>query len=98
MEDAHTTLLKLDPSNGNTFFAVFDGHGGVYTLIPIPYETNTAEGSSVAKYAGQHVAERLATDPAYSEGDYKAALKRAFLGTDEDLRAGESRRLHLNLC
>ena len=28
MEDAHTTLLKLDPSSGNSFFAVFDGHGG----------------------------------------------------------------------
>jgi hypothetical protein len=45
-------------------------------------------GSSVAKYAGQHVAERLASDSAYGEGDYKEAMKRAFLGTDEDLRAG----------
>lgn len=71
MEDAHTTLLKLDPSSGNSFFAVFDGHGG----------------SSVAKYAGQHVAERLASEPAYEEKDYATALKRAFLGTDEDLRA-----------
>lgn len=29
MEDAHTTVLKLDDS-GNAFFAVFDGHGGTY--------------------------------------------------------------------
>ncbi|CAG7852167.1 Protein phosphatase 2C homolog 2 Short=PP2C-2 [Serendipita indica DSM 11827] len=71
MEDAHTTLLKLDPSSGNSFFAVFDGHGG----------------STVAKYAGQHVAERLAQESAYIEGDYATALKKAFLGTDDDLRA-----------
>lgn len=32
MEDAHTTVLKLDDS-GNAFFAVFDGHGGAY----LPY-------------------------------------------------------------
>jgi hypothetical protein len=49
-------------------------------------------GSSVAKYAGQHVAERLASDSAYLDGDYKTAMKRAFLGTDEDLRAGEPPR------
>jgi hypothetical protein len=32
MEDAHTTVLKLDPQTNNAFFAVFDGHGGVYWL------------------------------------------------------------------
>jgi hypothetical protein len=46
-------------------------------------------GSSIAKYAGKHVAERLASESAYNEGDYATALKRAFLGTDDDLRAGE---------
>ncbi|KAG9052319.1 Protein phosphatase 2C 2 [Serendipita sp. 407] len=71
MEDAHTALLQLEQSSRNAFFAVFDGHGG----------------STVAKYAGDHVAQRLASEPSYAEGDYKAALKRAFLGTDEDLRA-----------
>jgi hypothetical protein len=45
-------------------------------------------GSSVAKYAGKHVAERLALEEAYSRGDYERAMRRAFLGTDEDLRAG----------
>jgi hypothetical protein len=43
MEDAHTTLLKLDPSSGNTFFAVFDGHGGVYVLIPLSYGTDSGK-------------------------------------------------------
>lgn len=70
MEDAHTTVLKLDDS-GNAFFAVFDGHGG----------------STVAKYAGKHVHERLKSEADYQKKDYKAALKRAFLGTDDDLRA-----------
>ncbi len=44
----------------------------------------------MAKYAGQHVAERLAQESAYLEGDYPTALKKAFLGTDDDLRAGTS--------
>ncbi|KAB5588992.1 Protein phosphatase [Ceratobasidium theobromae] len=71
MEDAHATVLKLDPHSGNAFFAVFDGHGG----------------STIAKYAGSHVHERLRSDAGYQSKDYKAALKRAFLGTDDDLRA-----------
>ncbi|KAG9097557.1 Protein phosphatase 2C 2 [Ceratobasidium sp. UAMH 11750] len=70
MEDAHATVLKLDDHTNNAFFAVFDGHGG----------------STVAKYAGKHVHERLKSDAEYQK-DYKAALKRAFLGTDDDLRA-----------
>jgi hypothetical protein len=45
-------------------------------------------GSTVAKYAGSHVHERLKSDSGYQSKDYKAALKRAFLGTDDDLRAG----------
>jgi protein phosphatase 2C family protein 2/3 len=30
MEDAHVTVLNLDesPTDKNTFFAVYDGHGG----------------------------------------------------------------------
>ncbi|KAG8730824.1 Protein phosphatase 2C 2 [Ceratobasidium sp. 414] len=72
MEDAHTTVLKLDEHTDNAFFAVFDGHGG----------------STVAKYSGKHVHERLKAEADYQNKDYKTALKRAFLGTDDDLRAG----------
>ncbi|KAJ1303186.1 hypothetical protein OPQ81_011385 [Rhizoctonia solani] len=71
MEDAHATVLKLDSQTNNAFFAVFDGHGG----------------STIAKYAGSHVHERLKADAGYQRKDYKSALKRAFLGTDDDLRA-----------
>ncbi|CDO71449.1 hypothetical protein BN946_scf184909.g43 [Trametes cinnabarina] len=73
MEDAHTAVLDLDgePTESNTFFAVYDGHGG----------------SAVAKYAGQHLHQRLVADEAYRQKDYPRALKNAFLGTDEDIRS-----------
>lgn len=45
----------------------------------------------MAKYSGEHVHQRLVSEDAYQEGNYAVALKRAFLGTDEDLRAGEFR-------
>jgi hypothetical protein len=39
MEDAHTTLLKLDEGSGNAFFAVFDGHGGAPLIICVEPKT-----------------------------------------------------------
>lgn len=73
MEDSHAAVLDLDegkPENEtNTFFAVYDGHGG----------------STVAKFAGSNVHKRLLSEETYQGKDYEAALKRAFLGTDEDL-------------
>lgn len=76
MEDAHATVLNLDGSESekNAFFAVYDGHGG----------------SSVAKFSGENVHKRLSNDPAYHEKQYELALKRAFLGTDDDIRADPS--------
>ncbi|KAJ7644114.1 phosphatase 2C-like domain-containing protein [Roridomyces roridus] len=73
MEDAHATVLDLDEGKdeSNTFFAVYDGHGG----------------GTVAKFAGQNVHKRLLTEESYKESQYEEALKRAFLGTDEDLLA-----------
>ncbi|KAJ7069808.1 phosphatase 2C-like domain-containing protein [Mycena amicta] len=73
MEDAHAIVLDLDEGkeDSNTFFAVYDGHGG----------------STVAKFAGQNVHKRLLTEDSYKESQYGEALKRAFLGTDEDLLA-----------
>ncbi|GAA5906085.1 PP2C family serine/threonine-protein phosphatase [Sporobolomyces salmoneus] len=79
MEDAHAAILSLDPEKGDSvppkertsFFAVYDGHGG----------------STVAKFAGDTVHHRLAANEFYKKKEWNAALKRAFLETDEDLRA-----------
>lgn len=45
-------------------------------------------GSTVAKFAGKNVHKRLLAEEAYREKRYYEAMKRAFLGTDEDLLAG----------
>ncbi|KAJ8583578.1 PP2C-domain-containing protein [Rhizopogon salebrosus TDB-379] len=76
MEDAHTTILSLEESttDKNAFFAVYDGHGG----------------STVARFAGEHVHKRLVSEETYRRKYYFKALKKAFLGTDEDLRADPS--------
>ncbi|GAA5981323.1 hypothetical protein JCM5350_004364 [Sporobolomyces pararoseus] len=79
MEDAHAGILSLDPEKGDSvpakertsFFAVYDGHGG----------------STVAKFAGDTVHHRLAANDFFPKKEWNAALKRAFLETDEDLRA-----------
>jgi len=73
MEDAHAIVLDLEAENDkqNCFFAVYDGHGG----------------STMAKFASQNVQKRLVTEETYKDDDYEAALKKAFLGTDEDFLA-----------
>lgn len=43
----------------------------------------------MAKFSGDNVHKRLANDPAYEGQEWGSALKNAFLGTDEDIRAGE---------
>lgn len=78
MEDSHAIELNLDcqsdDTESNTFFAVYDGHGG----------------ASVAKYAGEHVHKRLIQEDAYREQQYHEALKRAFLNTDADMKSNPS--------
>ncbi|KAH7885274.1 PP2C-domain-containing protein [Phlebopus sp. FC_14] len=73
MEDAHAAVLTLEEgaAEKNTFFGVYDGHGG----------------GTVARFAGRNVHKRLLGEEAYREKLYDEALKRAFLGTDEDLLA-----------
>jgi len=76
MEDAHAIILDLDgaPEGSNAFFAVYDGHGG----------------GTVARFAGENVHKRLLSEESYQQKEYPAALKKAFLGTDEDLLADPS--------
>ena len=43
----------------------------------------------MAKFAGLNVHKRLVTEEAYKNDDYELALKKAFLGTDEDILASQ---------
>ncbi|THH01581.1 hypothetical protein EW026_g1168 [Hermanssonia centrifuga] len=78
MEDSHAIDLNLDSqdddSQSNTFFAVYDGHGG----------------ASVAKFAGERVHRRLVEDGAYKERRFPEALKNAFLGSDAEMKNSPS--------
>lgn len=90
MEDAHAVVLDLDEGkeDSNTFFAVYDGHGGALLFISLlSYADPVLTGGTVARFAGQNVHKRLVAEDTYREKKYEAALKRAFLGTDEDLLA-----------
>jgi protein phosphatase PTC2/3 len=92
MEDASTIILSLDEGkeDSNTFFAVYDGHGGEFygrLWVSIIWRSLPNRGSTVAKYAGQNVHKRLISEESYLEKQYETALKKAFLGTDEDILA-----------
>jgi hypothetical protein len=43
-------------------------------------------GDQAAKFASEELHKRLVTEEPYRDRQYEAALKRAFLDTDEDLR------------
>jgi protein phosphatase PTC2/3 len=94
MEDAHTVDLDLEAADDkkNCFFAVYDGHGGASLLsYPIPKNTShiNPPGSSVSTFAGLNLHKRLVKEETYKNDDYEEALKKAFLGTDEDILAGQ---------
>lgn len=69
MEDAHTQLLSIDNDKNAAFFAVYDGHGG----------------SKVAEYAGMHLHERIINHASFKENNLTDAIKKGFLGIDEDM-------------
>jgi protein phosphatase PTC2/3 len=97
MEDSHAVLLKLDEGSekSNAFFAVYDGHGGMFVCYQaVICALSLSPGSTVAQFAGQNVHKRLLKEEAYQEKRYDEAMKRAFLGTDEDLLAGVLDRHH----
>ncbi|KAG0250747.1 Protein phosphatase 2C 2 [Actinomortierella ambigua] len=70
MEDAHTTLLEVEDSDGTAFFAVYDGHGG----------------PNVAKYSGEGLHKRIVGDAAFKRKEYRAAIKNGFLEMDRALK------------
>lgn len=50
--------------------------------------SDLSAGGSVARFAGQHVHRRLVNEDSYQRQDYEEAMRRSFLGTDEDMLAG----------
>ncbi|TKA81532.1 Protein phosphatase 2C 2 [Cryomyces minteri] len=78
MEDAHATILDLQPQDGDkkqtpaspdqrlSFFGVYDGHGG----------------DKVALYTGEHLHNIVAKQDAFAEGNMEQALKDGFLAID----------------
>jgi protein phosphatase PTC2/3 len=94
MEDAHTIVLDLNENKDvtNAFFAVFDGHSGEYFANMFAHVDSCDapyKGDTTSKFASQNLHTQLVTAEAYREGDYEAALKRAFLNTDEEFRKSE---------
>lgn len=60
-------------------------------LIAMPSLINsTSLGKSVAAFSGANVHKRLVSEEEYKTEQWETAFKKAFLGTDEDIRAGES--------
>ncbi|KAI6710880.1 hypothetical protein JHW43_006611 [Diplocarpon mali] len=79
MEDAHATVLDLQPvaedskepkpagtESRLSFFGVYDGHGG----------------DKVALFAGENIHPIIAKQDAFKKGDLEQALKDGFLATD----------------
>ena len=64
MEDSH--IAELDIGDGNSLFAVFDGHGG----------------PEVAKFSQNHFTKNLVSSAAYKRKDYKLALENTMLKMD----------------
>jgi protein phosphatase PTC2/3 len=87
MEDAGVADLCLDEGvkHSNAFFAVYDGHGGTFQKVfGHLIFSSCFLGCKMSKFAAIDVHKRLAAEEAYCEKRYEEALKRAFLGTDED--------------
>jgi len=85
MEDAHATILDLQPLDKNgkpanaagaeqriSFFGVYDGHGG----------------DRVALFTGDNLHQIIAKQEAFKKGDYEQALKDGFLATDQAILKG----------
>jgi len=77
MEDAHATILDLQPLEGEdlkpaapdvrvSFFGVYDGHGG----------------DKVALYTGENLHKIIAKQDAFKSRDFEQALKDGFLAID----------------
>jgi len=76
MEDAHVALPDFDPEKGISLFGVFDGHGG----------------GAVALLVSKRLPNTLRSLEEYRAGEYKEALRKAFLQQDEYLRSPQGKK------
>jgi protein phosphatase 1G len=74
MEDSHFELINFTERNGDSLFAVFDGHGG----------------SAVARFCSENFPSVLLRDSEYLKGNIAEALRRTYLKLDEMLREPEN--------
>ena len=74
MEDSH--IAELDLGDGNSFFGVFDGHGG----------------PEVAKFVKLHFTKNLISCAAYKRKDYKKALEDTFMKMDRLLLSDKGKK------
>jgi protein phosphatase 2C family protein 2/3 len=92
MEDAHATILDLQPLEGEdlkpaapdvriSFFGVYDGHGG----------------DKVALYTGENLHKIIAKQDAFKSRDFEQALKDGFLAIDRAILSGSSTP-HTSAC
>lgn len=84
MEDAHATILDLQPLEGDeelkpadsdtrvTYFGVYDGHGG----------------DKVALYTGENLHKIIAKQETFKKKDFEQALKDGFLAIDRAILSG----------
>ena len=77
MEDA--AIHDLDVGDGNSLFAVFDGHGGKISEIRI--------GAEVSDYVSKVFTKILVNEPAYKKKDYIKALDESFRKMDEAIES-----------
>lgn len=80
MEDSHTHILSLPDDPDTAFFAVYDGHGGIVTIVKyvvrsLERNCSVVSGAKVAEYAGKHLHKYITKRPEYKEGNIVEALK-----------------------
>ena len=68
MEDTH--LVELDLGDGNSFFGVYDGHGG----------------HEVAHFVKENLVRELKTLPSYKSGNFEQSLKDIYIKMDQMLQ------------
>ncbi|KAF4677679.1 hypothetical protein FOL47_000141 [Perkinsus chesapeaki] len=75
MEDAHVHQLHFNGKDDEGLFAVFDGHGG----------------KEVALFCARHFPECMASLEEYKKGNYKEAMRKAYLKLDEMMQDSKYR-------